>query len=295
MTYPIKLSVLVTTYNHEKYLEEALQSVFYQKTDVDFEVIVSDDFSTDSTRKIIEGFIKASPRHMRLLSSEKNCGITKNLQKGLSECQGEYIAILEGDDYWISPHKLQKQVDFLEQHPQCSFCFNGLLILNRFGVYQNQNTIYLHEGQQPLFSTRDLIKRNFIGNFSTCMYRHAAIQKLNPRIFETYTVDWMFNLASSQYGLIGCVPLQMTAYRIQGQGSWSSLTITKQIEEQLESLAEYDQLLEGKYSQDFNRLKRFLSKKLLFYRFASRFCSDQTVSRAKTLVKCLFPARFAQE
>src|SRR5256885_224442 len=101
--YKYKLSVLVTVYNHEKYIAEALDSILNQKVNFEFEIVIADDVSTDSTKSIIEKYAKEHPhRNIRILKSEKNLGITKNLQRGLQSCQGEYIAILEGDDYWIS-------------------------------------------------------------------------------------------------------------------------------------------------------------------------------------------------
>src|SRR5205085_12529467 len=99
-----KLSVLLVTYNHEQYIRQALDSVLMQRTDFDFEIVVADDFSQDSTRAIVEGY-QAEYYNIRILQSEKNVGITHNYQPGSAACRGEYVAVLEGDDYWTSPNK----------------------------------------------------------------------------------------------------------------------------------------------------------------------------------------------
>src|SRR5712692_739118 len=112
-----KLSVLLITYNHEKYIRQALDGVMMQKTDFDFEIVVADDHSLDSTIAIIEEY-QADNHNIRVLPSERNVGITRNYQRGFGACRGEYIAVLEGDDFWISPTKLRTLVAFLEQHPE---------------------------------------------------------------------------------------------------------------------------------------------------------------------------------
>lgn len=114
------LSVIFITYNHEKYVEKALRSVLNQKTDFKFEVVIGEDCSKDNTREIIRSVLKDYPdTSVKLLFAEKNSGWpTKNVYNTTMACEGEYLAYLEGDDYWSDEHKLQKQVDFLREHPE---------------------------------------------------------------------------------------------------------------------------------------------------------------------------------
>lgn len=115
-----KVSVIFITYNHGKYVEKALRSILEQETNFPFEVVVGDDISTDDTRSIIENVAKSYPdRQVRFVKREKNTGRpTLNVYETTYECSGEYLAYLEGDDYWIGKDKLQKQVDFLENHKE---------------------------------------------------------------------------------------------------------------------------------------------------------------------------------
>ncbi len=113
------LSVIFITYNHENYVEKALRSVLSQQTDFPFEVVVGEDCSTDRTREILRRVAGEYPAQVRLLFREKNLGRpTRNVYETTMECRGDYLAYLEGDDYWTDPLKLQKQVDFLKEHPE---------------------------------------------------------------------------------------------------------------------------------------------------------------------------------
>ncbi len=113
------VSVVFITYNHEKYVRKAILSVLQQETDFPFEVIVGEDCSTDSTRAILQEIKAQYPDQVKLLFREKNLGRpTLNVYQTSMECSGKYVAYLEGDDYWTDTKKLQKQVDFLEAHPE---------------------------------------------------------------------------------------------------------------------------------------------------------------------------------
>lgn len=278
--HPYKLSVLVTTYNHEKYIAEAIESVLDQKVDFPFEIVISDDYSTDRTRSIIQEYYIRYPSQIKLLLPPQNLGLTKNLQHGLLGCQGEYVAILEGDDYWLSRYKLQRQVAFLDQHPSCSFCFNGLLLLlEEQQIYREHQIPILCK--QTFFTTQELILNNFISNFSTCMYRNSVIKLLPSKIYDVFTADWLFNITCSQFGSIGCIPIQMTAYRKHKGGEWSSKSAYEQCTQVMKLAKQYDALLDFRYTREFNRVikqvKTTLSRskfpKVLFFKAAKK-CKD---------------------
>ncbi|MCR4656300.1 MAG: glycosyltransferase family 2 protein [Lachnospiraceae bacterium] len=133
----IKLSVIFITYNHEKYVEKALRSVLSQKTDFVFEVVIGEDCSTDSTKDIILKTIEDYPDrkdHVRFVPREKNTGHpTLNVYETTKECRGEYLAYLEGDDYWSDDCKLQKQVDFLEEHSEYIACTHSCVMIDENG------------------------------------------------------------------------------------------------------------------------------------------------------------------
>ena len=114
-----KLSVILITYNHGPYIEKALKSVLAQETDFPFEVVVGDDCSTDGTQDIIRRIAGENPDVKLNFRSENTGGRpTLNVYETTQKCTGEYLAYLEGDDFWTDTHKLQKQVDCLEAHPE---------------------------------------------------------------------------------------------------------------------------------------------------------------------------------
>ncbi len=119
----MKASVFVVTYNQEKYIRQCLDSILMQQVDFDYEVVIGEDHGTDHTRAICEEYAAKYPR-IRLLPLMENLGIARNWQRVLSACEGEYIAMCEGDDYWTEPLKLQKQVNFLEQNKLYAGCFH---------------------------------------------------------------------------------------------------------------------------------------------------------------------------
>src|SRR5882724_8384009 len=111
-----KVSVCLITYNHVKYISQAVDSVLLQQTNFDWELIIADDFSIDGTRDIIHDYSDKYSDRIRLLLQKENVGPAKNWLDLISSARGEFIAYFEGDDYWVDPNKLQKQIDFLENH-----------------------------------------------------------------------------------------------------------------------------------------------------------------------------------
>src|SRR5204862_6731871 len=99
---PPKVSVCMITFNHEKYIEQAVESVMMQETDFDYELVVGEDCSTDSTRDILERLMERYPERIRLNLHAENKGMLRNFEHTLKSYRGEYIAILEGDDYWTA-------------------------------------------------------------------------------------------------------------------------------------------------------------------------------------------------
>ncbi len=125
------VSICSTTYNREKYIGQAIESWLLQKVNFSFEIVISDDCSTDSTIQIIEKFIELNPNvKFKLLKSDQNQGFVKNSIKVYESARGKYIAHCDGDDYWIDDCKLQKQVNFLENNLNYVMCFTNSYIFN---------------------------------------------------------------------------------------------------------------------------------------------------------------------
>ena len=252
-----KVTVLLVTYNHEKYIRQTLDSVLMQKVDFDFEIVVADDHSHDSTIAIIDEY-RADNHNIRVLPSERNVGITRNYQRGFGACRGEYIAVLEGDDCWISPTKLESLVAFLQQHPECAFCFHRFLIHDEASGRFSAHPPFEIGSEFALFSAAQLARDNLVGNFSVCVYRREVVDRLDPALFELKAYDWMFNIAVAQAGMIGYVPKVMSIYRAHPAGAWSGKTLGEHTPELLELVDTYNKYLNFKFDAEFQAYKSAL-------------------------------------
>lgn len=147
----MKLSVFVVTYNQEQYIRQCLDSILMQKVDFDYEVIIGEDCSTDSTPQICDEYADKYP-FIHVYHHPKNIGLLKNWEFVMNRCQGEYIALLEGDDYWIDKNKLQRQVDWLDAHSDYTLTFTRAEIQYENGaeVGQEKDLPYLEEREYSI-------------------------------------------------------------------------------------------------------------------------------------------------
>jgi glycosyltransferase involved in cell wall biosynthesis len=137
MSKELRLSICVVTYNHEKYIAQALDSFLMQETDFAFQVIVGDDCSTDNTPNIIRQYALKYPDIIKPILREKNVGAINNSLDVYDNAKTEYVAICDGDDYWTDSKKLQKQVDFLDKNKSFSTCFHLTSIVYENGYKSN--------------------------------------------------------------------------------------------------------------------------------------------------------------
>jgi glycosyltransferase involved in cell wall biosynthesis len=125
----VKLSVAIITFNHERFIAQALESVLGQRTNFPLEILVADDHSTDSTPAIVADFHRRHSEKIVPILRDRNIGAVPNFTETVGACRGEYVALLEGDDYWLDSSKLQRQVDFLEAHPDFAICCHRVRVL----------------------------------------------------------------------------------------------------------------------------------------------------------------------
>jgi glycosyltransferase involved in cell wall biosynthesis len=254
-----RISVVITTYNHEKYITQCLESILSQKGEFQLEIIIGDDCSTDGTRSILQKFQAKNPEIISILPSEKNLGLPKNLKRCLDACSGSYIAICEGDDYWTDVYKLQKQMDYLELHQSLSMCFSALTI-----YFEDTNTFIPNIlPDQDIITTERLIERNDIANFSCCMYRTSVVEKLPDGLFDMYVADWMFNIACSQFGDIGFIQDFLSVYRKHSGGAWSGMSALESALETCHLMDIYNRFLDYKYDALFKKHRAKFEEQIL--------------------------------
>jgi len=125
------LSVVCITFNHKQYIRDAIEGFLMQETTFKIEILIGEDCSIDGTREIVFDYKKKYPDLIRVITSNSNVGMDANGIRTLNAARGKYIALCEGDDSWIDPLKLQKQVDYMESHPGCSLSVHAALRINK--------------------------------------------------------------------------------------------------------------------------------------------------------------------
>ncbi len=213
-----KVSVMMITYNQEQFIDEAIRGVVLQQTSFPFELIIGDDCSTDFTTEKCRQWQAKYPDVITLLPREENLGVQRNYIDVYNHCRGEYIAVCEGDDYWCDKSKLQRQVEYMDAHCECTVCFHRVV-----NYFVDTNTMSLSNGGQRQDTTvDDLAKSNYITNLSV-MYRRGVFGEL-PRWVEQVTApDYTFHMLHASKGVIHYINRPMAVYRQSSKGVWSKV------------------------------------------------------------------------
>ena len=213
------VSVIMITYGHEKYIEEAIRGVFLQKTNFPLELIISNDKSPDSTDEIVKNIIKYAPENIsvKYIQHPENIGMLPNLISTLKMAQGKYIAVCEGDDYWIDEKKLQKQTDFLEKNEDFTLTFHNVFIRN--GETLSTDLDYEKRlSSKDVYTIDDLSKGNFIHTPSV-VFRNMEIE-FPEWYYTSFLGDYPLWSWLSKKGKIKYFPEKMAVYR-ENVGVWS--------------------------------------------------------------------------
>lgn len=215
----MKLSVFVVTYNQEQYIRQCLDSILSQQVNFDYEVVIGDDCSTDSTGVICDEYA-AKYTNLHVSHHKKNLGHVKNWGFVLQHCTGEYVAMVEGDDYWTDPHKLQMQVDFLDSHKDYYLSFHKVDLL-----YEQSN-----HPQETIFSQleeREYSIREIYDTWTVLTSSVVFRNKIGPVEFpkNIFFSDIYLFLTIMQYGRAWCHDIHGVAYRRHAGNQSSSQSI----------------------------------------------------------------------
>ena len=216
-----RLSVVCITYNAAQYIRAALDGFLAQKTNFPFEVLVHDDASTDGTAEIIREYAEKRPDVIRAVFQKENQwskGVAVSSTFLWPLVRGEYVAMCEGDDYWTDPLKLQKQVDWLDAHPDSSVCFHPVVV--HFEDGSHKDSAYPMPKDCPDgFTFEGLLKHNFIQTNSV-VFRWKLKGREDEVPADITPRDWFTNLLHAEKGPIGFIPEAMGVYRRHQGGVW---------------------------------------------------------------------------
>jgi len=265
----VMVSVLMMTYNHENYITQAIESVLMQQCNFKYEIIIGEDCSTDNTRKIVLDYAKRHPKLFNLILHQRNVGAANNQLACINACKGKYIALLEGDDYWIDRNKLQKQVDFLEQNVNYSLCFHNALV-----IWEDKSRPprkFCSNNLKNEFSVDDIIQKWFIPTASMVFHKEC-INNLPNWFVEVYNGDYCIQLLCAMYGKVHYMQNIMSVYRRNRaslSGSYSEKVNLKRLEflfNNFNSFTSY--AFDDKISNRIKNIKR-RRKYMIFYQLHS--------------------------
>jgi glycosyltransferase involved in cell wall biosynthesis len=258
----IMTSICCITYNHENYIADAIESFLMQKTNFNYEILIYDDASTDKTADIIREYETKYPGLIKPIYQTENQyskGV-KTINFSLQRAEGKYIAICEGDDYWTDPYKLQKQVDYMEKHPECSICIHAA-----YRVLPDKTKLKLHvrpNRGNKVFTVEEVIHDNWI--FATASFLYPAVFNTNrPYFYEIAPVgDYPLIIYLALQGKVYYIDEFMSAYRIDVKDSWSS-RMSSSIERRIavynktiDMLDEINRYTEYKYDNTIKKTKK---------------------------------------
>lgn len=249
----MKVSVWMSAYNHEKYLAQCLDGVLMQKTNFDYEIILGEDCSADKTREIAINYQKKFPDKIKLYLPEKNIGMMEMDVATWDMCDGKYIALLNGDDYWTDENKLQIQVDFLEKNPDTVMCFHKSKVENEIDG-SSFETVYL-EPDDTLPVESLLRGYNPIMTVTVLMRNILEMPDWYPGM--PYG-DMPLYIMLSKKGKIKYIDKMMSVYRIHSNGNWQGETIYNNLVKDLKFYNVINEYLNFKHD---DLIKKVLSQR----------------------------------
>ncbi len=260
-------------YNHEPYLRDCLEGILMQKTNFAFVVVVHDDASTDNSVSIIQEYAKEYPQKIIPVIEKENLykkhkkELVDVLDKSCENTGAKYVAICEGDDYWIDPLKLQKEVDYMEGHPDCSLCgTNGFVMWEDFV----NPSLYFTDCAEPVdYSISDLGKDWRLPTASI-IYRMDVLKGMQEWNEGYFHGDLRTMLTASAMGTVHYMPFLSCVYRYSQKNLTSTTNLVGRdlgwaAKEMLRLYEGFDKWTKGKYSQELNEIKHSILKEKRYY------------------------------
>lgn len=232
----MKISVSVTTFNHERFIRQAVESVLSQACSAEIEVVVGDDCSTDGTGSILADLERQHGSRLKIIRPKRNLGRNgcPMFLETLRHCDGDFVAMFDGDDYWTSPDKLEQQLDFFHRHPECSLCHHA--VESVFADGQTQAWQADLGTEESVVGFESLLPYHYIASPAP-MVRREVVRTLPRWVKRAPFGDWPIYLHASDLGRIGYIPRTMAAYRFHGGGVWTQATKVQRLQQVVDFFA----------------------------------------------------------
>lgn len=265
----MRLSVCIVTYQEAGVVRQCLESALTQQTTFPFEVVVGDDASTDGTRDVLHDLQREWPDRLRLLLPDQNYGDRglTNFLTVLDACEGEYVALLDGDDYWTAPDKLQRQVEFLDEHPECALV--GHRVIHQWDDGYERRSPVPSPGD-AIYDVGALLDMNIAHKISS-VHRRENLGDYPDWLGTTTlaSVDWIFTVLAARHGAIGFIDESMAVHRQRSGGLLSEYGMVRVLEDRLRA---YDLLapMFPDHADGIRRGRRRVRRKLWLARLGPR-------------------------
>lgn len=300
----IKISVVICTYNHEKYIRQAIESVLAQKVKFKYEIIIGDDESKDNTILVISEYKKKYPNMINLILHDKNVGTTINLCDCLMKCRGEYIVLLAGDDYWIDNNKMETQIEWLNNHSDYIAVGHVVNAMDNDGILLGISPHRKLRGKDP---TVNLFLKGLYYPLAGLLFKNIFTGKEAYKYVELITSSRLVEDVSMcmlllNLGKIHIIDKPMSVYRVRTINSNSSETNYNTTRSAFQKFSDHVDLYKANYEffdikYDFSRLYALKAVDLILYCIIGnklnelKYVFDNIPIKSKILLVYYFPKR----
>lgn len=290
----LMVSICCITYNHEKYIAEAIESFLMQKTSFKFEILIHDDASTDDTAKIIKKYEEKYPDIIKpIYQTENQYSQGKKVSSNnYDRAKGKYIALCEGDDYWTDPYKLQKQVDYMEKNKDCGGCFHAGKILN--------DSTKKEIGEVKPFSENKILTPEEVilggGGFvvTNSILCKAELLKNPPSFLKNAPIgDYPTQILISMNKYAFYMKEVMSVYRVGISTSWSGKE--KKKSELLDHILKIKKMILDINNYSSQKYKNVINRKIRMLEFEELLIKNDVKSLKKEIYKEFYKKLSAKE
>lgn len=239
------ISIACISYNHDRYIEQAINSWLNQIVDCDFEIVIGDDKSTDNTLQIIQLFKDKYPEKIKVLDNSSNLGVMRNFARTLNSCSGSYIAICEGDDYWPDNQKLQLQLDVLRANPNIALCFTNAEIL--YEDTKNTKLVFTNKIEQQ-FSFKEYLNNYSPIPTASMFFKNVISKHSFDHFYDFLSGDYVLRFILGDHGDFYYLNKVTAVYRKHEQGVSKAYANSKHIENGFKLNSILDKEYNHKYS-----------------------------------------------
>lgn len=290
MDTDIKVSITMTVYNHEQYIEQAIESVLMQQVNFKYELLIGEDCSPDRSLELIKQY--EGREQVKIFAREKNMN-KATIRNGLDlkmRTRGEYVITLEGDDYWTDPYKLQKQVDFLDSHPEYIGCGHKFQVVDREGTPYHDEDFECQFFQDNPYNQQVFESGLMLSHLNSLMYRNFfKTGTIDMRLFTDFKEmggDYLLTAYLVLNGKVYCLPEIMSHYRKVFDSTSSSFSASMERNNRRDTIfqcvKESEKFLNQNYTISF-----FERKKGVYASAVFKWNRERTMKNFKVIIKII--------